>query len=195
VWVEGGSSFKREWRRLRLSLAEERIESLLDRLGKSNSDLSELMQQSKQVESLRAAKLGPAKYDQFQDHARTLYRALNRSLTRPCGCLVAHMASLQLEHKSNWGDRDYHPKFNVLFSFEPHSMTQAVPWNWCDTVIESLDGENPGSSAPQQSQFLEPVSAPAIIRAAGDVRNPPATASRFSLTRAIRYVLLRTIRR
>jgi len=149
------------------------------------------MQQSKQVGSLRAAKLGPAKYDRIQDHARTLYSALSRSLTRPCGCLVAHMASLQLEDKSILGDCDYHPKFNVLFSFEPHSMTQAVPWNWCDTVIESLDGENPKSNgAPQQTQVPEPLSVPVIIQTAGDVRKPLATASRFPLVRAIRYVLL-----
>ncbi|KAI9763062.1 MAG: hypothetical protein M1840_000953 [Geoglossum simile] len=187
IWAEGGSSLKRGWKRLRLTLSEEKIDSLLDRLRRSNFDLQVLMERSKQVESQRAPKLGPAKYDRIQDHARTLYSALDCSLTRSCGCLVAHTASLQLEDKSTQGDRDHRPKFNVLFSFEPHSMTQAVPWNWCDTVIESLDGEDPRSSgAPQQNRVSGSMSAPAITQTIGDIRSPPATASRFSLTKAIR---------
>ncbi|KAI9773016.1 MAG: hypothetical protein M1839_002246 [Geoglossum umbratile] len=200
IWLERGSSFKREWKRVKLSLAEGIMQPLLDGLRKNNDDLLCMLLHCKRMEIPKPPRSGgliSAKYDRIRGHAQNLYGVLNHSLTRPCGCLVAHVASLQLEIRNEGGlgqtQRTRIPKFNVLFSFESDpAIAQPTLWNWCDTVIEPSGGENPeNDDAPRQSRFSGQTSAPvpAIAQPATAVKIPPAVVSRgarFSLVAMVR---------
>jgi hypothetical protein len=97
-WLDR-KAYKREWKRIQHTLAEEKNEELLKRLEKNNRDFGDLLGHHRRMESLNVPKsaINAKRYDRVRKQASCLYYSLNWTFTQPCGCQLPHTANLQLE--------------------------------------------------------------------------------------------------
>ena len=140
----GKASFKPAFKAVKFALSQRVLNDSIERIKYNNSTLATLTSQNIELEPLRLNQHCPVSnhLKAVQDHARNLYRVIEKSWQ--CQCSTTHSANLCLDARLvddialQGHERPIVPgedmNFNVVFSSDSTS-TRPLPWSWRETKI------------------------------------------------------------
>lgn len=133
-------NFEFQKQRIKFTFNKKPRNRLLDELASYNIKLQKLLESSDRLAASRQQRgktmqLASAKLTSFWQHARTVYRLLQRAWQ--CNCLGFHHANLLLQHRTT-----PEVELNVLFvfSWDP-KQREVAPWNCRKTKIKEVKSE------------------------------------------------------
>ena len=159
---------KHEYKRLKFSLSHRERGEVMERIGKNNTALAELTNNSRLLEPSRRSRRFPSKqFRSIQQHANNVYTLIKRRWT--CNCGTPHDANLHLNPRlsgleklpaPSLDHRHVRPQdsinFKVAFSISTVTTDTATSWSWQETEIRALNRPIHASSNQEMWKPLIP---------------------------------------